>query len=59
MEFPTEILKGLYRAGLSQAEVARRTGISQSTLSRWEREIPANVKAYERLLSEYHKVNRS
>ncbi len=32
-----EILRSLRAAGLSQSEIGRRTGVSQSRLSRWER----------------------
>lgn len=35
MQSISEILRGL-RETLSQSEIARRTGISQSKLSRWE-----------------------
>jgi transcriptional regulator with XRE-family HTH domain len=33
----TELLRRLRRSGLSQTEIARRTGIPQPRLSRWER----------------------
>lgn len=39
-----EILKGLRAAGLSQSEIARRTGIPQPRLSRWEAgDVPASA----------------
>lgn len=39
-----DILKGLRAAGLSQSEIARRTGIPQPRLSRWEAgEVPASA----------------
>jgi len=37
MSKTVEIIKGLRSAGLSQAEIARRTGVGQWTISRWER----------------------
>lgn len=36
MQTTRDILKGLREAGFSQDEIARRTQISQPTLSRWE-----------------------
>lgn len=39
-----DILKGLRAAGLSQSEIARRTGIPQPRLSRWEAgDVPASA----------------
>ena len=35
MRTTTEILRSLLGAGLSQSEIARRTGIPQPRLSRW------------------------
>ena len=37
MSDTTEIIQGLRAAGLSQSEVARRTGIPRPRISRWER----------------------
>ena len=36
-----EIIKTLRAAGLSQSEIARRTGVAQSRISRWENGAPA------------------
>jgi transcriptional regulator with XRE-family HTH domain len=36
MDTATDIIKRLRGAGLSQMEIARRTGIPQPRLSRWE-----------------------
>ncbi len=36
MKSVLDILRGLRAAGLSQSEIARRTGIPQPRLSRWE-----------------------
>lgn len=41
----TEFIKRLRAAGLSQSEIARRTGIPQPRLSRWEAgEVPASAE---------------
>jgi transcriptional regulator with XRE-family HTH domain len=36
MSCTVEIIKRLRSHGLSQSEIARRTGVAQSRLSRWE-----------------------
>lgn len=41
MSKTVEIIKRLRAAGLSQSEIARRTGVAQSRISRWENGSPA------------------
>ena len=36
MSATTELIRALVRAGLSQSEISRRTGIPQPRLSRWQ-----------------------
>lgn len=44
MSATTELIRGLRSTGLSQSEIARRTGIPQPRLSRWESgEVPDSV----------------
>lgn len=44
MQTTTDILRGLLGSGLTQTEIARRTGIPQPRLSRWAAgEVPASV----------------
>lgn len=51
MRTTTEILRGLLAAGLSQTEIARRTGIPQPRLSRWAAgEVPASADDVLRLV---------
>jgi len=40
-ELPPLILRGRKAAGLTQAQLAARVGVTQSTVSRWERGIEA------------------
>ena len=40
MKSTNDILKSLRESGLSQSEIARRTGIPQPRISRWERGAP-------------------
>jgi transcriptional regulator with XRE-family HTH domain len=41
MSKTVEIIKRLRSAGLSQSEIARRTGVAQSRISRWANGSPA------------------
>lgn len=44
MKSVLDILRGLRAAGLSQSEIARRTGIPQPRLSRWAAgDVPASA----------------
>lgn len=40
MQSTNDILKSLRESGMSQSEIARRTGIPQPRISRWERGAP-------------------
>lgn len=57
MQTTTDILRGLLRSGLTQTEIARKTGIPQPRLSRWAAgEVPASVDDVLRLARLHEQV---
>lgn len=52
-----ELTHILRRAGISGAELARRLGVSQNSVSKWKRSgVPRYALAYLELLIEYNRV---
>ena len=46
----------LSRAGITRAELARRLGLTKSTVSRWGKTCPKYAEAYVLLLIEFNRV---